>query len=334
MILGGSLLKDINKKFFLLAVNGARIGKRTDVAIAVRCPICGDSRKNERSTRLNLYTKSGYDDDQVSCFNGDCSCQNKTMYSFLRDFFPNLLEKYKQENFQGTMRSLAEGDVFESFKKEEPKTDIITQDFSSLFTPLKEVKEGIDYLTRRGYNYTGLHGEWYFGHQNLQISDRFYNLTGSIIIPLYYSGDMYGFYSRNIHDKNFSTYMNDSNVGYKIWNWFNVDKNKTVYISEGIFDSLSTGFDNIIAAIGAKIPTDRLDELKDPVFVLDNDRTGIINSLAYAKQGYKVYIQPEKYQEKDMNELKLNHKDLNIVDLIKENIFSGLMAEIRLKEKL
>jgi len=128
--------------------------------------------------------------------------------------------------------------------------------------------------------------------------------------------------------------MNKANIGYKIWNWFNIDKSKPVYIFEGIFDALSLGYNNVIAAIGATIPIERIKELKEPIFVSDNDKTGVLNSIKYSNLGHKVYIQPSKYREKDLNQLKLNNRGLDLKKIVDENLFSGMMAEIRLKEKL
>jgi len=160
-----------------------------------------------------------------------------------------------------------------------------------------------------------------------------YKITNAIVIPLYHKSEMYGFYSRSIHEKTFFTHMNDANIGYKIWNWFNVDKTKPVFIFEGIFDAISSGLPNVIAAIGAKIPDDRIKELDNPVFVYDNDKTGLLNSLAMSKLGHKVYIQPNNLKQKDMNALK-TETQLNVSDVIESNIYIGIMAEIRIKEKL
>ena len=115
------MLDRIDIKYFKLAVGLDSIGKETDVDISARCPICGDSRKNKKSKRLHLYNKGPV--TNVNCFNGDCACQNKTVYSFLKDFFPSLLSQFKKEQFGNTVQKLANGsaDVFEQFKKEKPK---------------------------------------------------------------------------------------------------------------------------------------------------------------------------------------------------------------------
>lgn len=330
------MLQRLDVKYFKLAVGLDNIGKETEVDIVARCPVCGDSRKNKKTKRLHLYTKGTV--TNVNCFNGDCPVHNKTMYSFLRDFFPALLNQYKKENFGNTLEKLANGeteDVFQQFKQEEEteSTDILVHDLSPYLQDIAEVPEALAYLEGRGYTYNEQRfGKWYYGFQDLNIGETVYRITNSIVIPLYYKSEMYGFYSRNIENKTFYTYMHDANIGYKIWNWFKVKKNEPVFIFEGIFDAIASGLPNSIALMGAKIPEERLNELKKPVFVLDNDKTGLINSLEYSTRA-DVYIQPDKYVEKDMNDLKLNN-NINVSDLILKNIFSGISAEVRIKAKL
>lgn len=328
-----------------MAVGNSLRGKDSDVDIAVRCPICGDSRSKKHSTRLHLYHKNGK--DSVNCFNGDCPANsNRSVKSFLYQFFPALYDQYKRETFMDNIDSLADGtdDVFEQFKKPvseekdeivEEKDVVFTQDFAPFFHPIENIPEALAYLNKRGVQYNNeKYGNWYFGYQDLKIGEKRYTVSNSIVIPLYYKNQMYGFYSRNISNKDFSTYMHDSNIGYKIFNWFNIDKTKPVYIFEGIFDAISSGLENVIALMGAKLPDSRLEELHHPVFVLDNDRTGMTNSIEYANRGYDVYIQPENILEKDMNEVRLKHPDLDIPQMIKNNIFGGISATVRINFKL
>ena len=331
------MISSINKKYFLTAISGTKIGKQTDVDIAVRCPICGDSAKNQRSTRLHLFHKNGK--DSIKCFNGDCALNNgvQTTQSFLYNFYPKLYESYKKETFFDKIDNLNNVDVFANIKKdilERQEFKPTTHNLFSYFDDIIEHDEALTFLMKRGFNYFNLPYNWYFGTQDLKIGDILYKITNSIIIPLYYKDEMYGFYSRNIYNKEFYTYNPEQNVGYKIWNWYNIDKNENCYIFEGIFDALSSSFENIIAMMGAKIPNERIQELKKPIFVLDNDKTGILNSIEYARRGYLVYVQPDTYKEKDMNELMINHPEVDIQKLINDNLYTGISAEVRLKAKL
>lgn len=355
------MLSQLDVRYFKIAVGQENIGKETAVDITARCPICGDSSKKKSLKRLHIYSKNN--STRINCFNSGCACSNKTPYSFLKSFFPNLLENYKRENFIQNLSHLSNssgnGDVFagiiENTEIEEmdnsldwmndidkPKQEVLTQEIKPVLTHnlfqyfdnILEHDEALAYLNKRGLDYFNSSYEWYFGNQDLQIGDKLYKLTNAIIIPLYYKDEMYGFYSRNIFNKEFFTYNPEANMGYKIWNWFNIDKSKEVYIFEGIFDAISSGLENCIALMGAKIPDERLKELKKPVFVLDNDKTGILNSIDYAKKRFTVYIQPDNLKEKDMNELHLNNLELNVPEMIKNNLYSGISAEIRLKAKL
>lgn len=336
------MLDNIDIKYFKLAVGQENIGKETKVDISSRCPVCGDSRTKKSSKRLHLYIKNGK--TKCNCFNGDCSVQNKSMYSFLYSYYPSLIDNYKRETFFNNIDNLKQtnsGDVFSNIKEstvqntqKEEKCPVTFHNLFNYFDTVMDSSEAIKYLHSRGLDYFNTDYEWYFGIQDLKIGDKIYKLKDSIIIPLYYENNMYGFYSRNIYKKEFFTYMPECNVGYKIWNWFNIDKDEEVLVTEGIFDCLSINYNNKIALMGAKIPEERLSELKDLVFVLDNDKTGILNSIDYAKRGYKVFIQPDKYKEKDMNALKLNNPRLDIYRMIKENTYSGISAAIRLRQKL
>lgn len=339
------MLSALDVRYFKLAVGQENIGKETTVDIVARCPVCGDSQKNKRSKRLHLYTKNNV--TKINCFNGSCEVNNKTTFGFLKSFFPNLLENYKRENFVQNLQHLTNQneDVFANIAEEvydshnnkqliNKTKPVQIHNLFQYFENILEHEEALAYLHKRGLDYFNSSYEWYFGKQNLEISDKLYKLNDAIIIPLYYEEEMYGFYSRNIYSKDFYTYMPEANVGFKVWNWFQVNKEQEVYIFEGIFDAISSGLPNCIALMGAKIPDERLKELKKPVFVLDNDKTGILNSIEYSKKGYSVYIQPNDLKEKDMNELSLNHLDLNISEMILSNIYNGISAEIRLKAKL
>lgn len=302
------MLDRIDIKYFKMAVGDSNI-RETDNDIAVSCPVCGDSRTKHNSRRLHLYKKGDY--TGVNCFNGDCPVENKTVFSFLRDFFPNHLSSYRREKFQDNMQQLSQtsllgkqsfpgDDVFDFAK--EPKSELVdfedwenteiaklsskispvaSIDLRGYITPIEKVSQALEYIKSRGLSYSPeSYGRWFYGHQNLEIDDVLYKVQDSIIIPLYTDSSftkMYGFYSRSISGKFFSTFMQDINVGYKIWNYFNIDNTKEVYIFEGIFDAIASGLDNVIALMGAKLPEDRLKEINNPVFVLDNDRTGLLH---------------------------------------------------------
>jgi hypothetical protein len=321
-------------KYFKQAVNATSY-KETNLDIACKCPICGDSTKKNNSKRLHLYKKG--DLELINCFNAGCACENKTIYSFLRDFYPHLLPAYRKETFgdkidnlrqNQTLGDLVQFGVGESIPTtDEPKPTLF--DLSMFFEPL--TSEYTDYLKSRGL-VPHFNNTWYKGKENIKIGEITYNIKDYLIIPLICDKLCYGFYSRSIKEKDFITFV--STPGFKVWNWFDIDKKKPVYIFEAIFDGMSTGIQNIIANLGAKLPQERLDQLKDPIFCLDNDKTGIEMSIKYAEQGHKVFVMPSAFTEKDFNELKLNQPTLDIKKMIDDNTFKGISAITRLKAKL
>ena len=123
----------------------------------------------------------------------------------------------------------------------------------------------------------------------------------------------------------------------KLYNYYNINKNKNIKILEGPIDSMF--FENSIALAGAQINEDILKELKnlDCTFIYDNDfiyNDNIRNQTEkMIKLGFKVYIPSEEYiQYKDINDLVVG-KNLTIQEvneIIDNNSFSGLQAKVKL----
>lgn len=348
-------MNNIDKRYFLQAIDGSQMKEISPEDISVKCPICGDSKIHRNSKRLHLYTKN--DKTLVHCFNGDCPVSQRSVFSFLRDFYPTLLEAYRHDKFreklesgmlQTEVKSMSDPqdvfnfknevkDVFDFGPKEskpEYSADIVCQDLSQYFTSVNGTPAEA-YLLSRGFTLQDLEGiPLYYANINLKIGETNYPLVNSIVIPMVYKGVMYGFYSRSIAEKKFYTYNHEHNMGYKLWNYFNIDRDQPCYIFEGIFDALSAykcGVKNVIACMGAKIPLERIKELKDPIFFLDNDRTGLVNALNYCNKGYKVVVLPEGYP-KDANEMLLKGHDIK--SLINNYTYSGIMGVIKIRQRL
>lgn len=328
------MLSTIDKKYFKMCCPD--IGKDTDLDISAKCVVCGDS-KTGRKHRLHLYEKGGQ--TYVKCFNCELSTN---MFGFLKTYFPQYLNQYKQENFYLNINNFREiktenADININFDwnnvsnsdiaEVENVTNSNTLEYldSSIFQDLTQSAK--DYIKSRGINYTEKFGKFYTFDGILSVKGKDFDLRHKLIIPFYNEDKIIGFYSRSIHNKIFLTC--NLNEGYKIWNYFNIDKNKEVYIFEGIFDALSFyqmfNIDNVIALCSKDIPQERLKELKKPIFCLDSDRTGINTMLKYALN-YKVQIPDTRF--KDMNEFLIN----GVTPVLKNE--SGLRAIIELKKLL
>lgn len=407
------MLDKTDIKYFKLQVQESNIKSENLVDIQACCPVCGDSHYGNKA-RLHLYTKNNL--TFVNCFNGGCPVENRTVFTFLRDFFPEFFNNYKRETFQSRLQNLKEDfgnsnnsiseiqNVFGSVSKGSEKskesgffdntfTDLIrstkentneSETLQSAFSNLRTSKEpesvkstlqkteeivkhinpkdkietlalekvllpfknskAQEYLSSRGLEYDGRYGDFFYSEKDLTLDDEKLIINNSIIVPCYFNNEIYGFYSRNINKKYFHTFI-WKNSGYKIWNYFNQEPNKKTYVFEGVFDQMSSGLDlnnesNIIASMGQKISNDRIKDIQEfgneVVFVLDSDKTGLMNSLEYQKEGFSVYVPPKSFKNKDINNLKLEHKlSLKEVQtIIKENTFKGIQASIKLKQLL
>ena len=154
-----------------------------------------------------------------------------------------------------------------------------------------------------------------------------------IIIPFIdQQGEWFGFQGRSLKadDKlRYITIMLDENRS-KVYGLNRVDFNKTVYVTEGPFDSLY--IDNAIAMAGADIDWDML-EGKEVVFVFDNEKRNreIVKRIEKAiSKGYEVVIWPSSLEEKDINDMFNAGHDVQ--SLVEFNTYEGLEASIKLSE--
>ena len=113
----------------------------------------------------------------------------------------------------------------------------------------------------------------------------------------------------------------------KIYGLDEIQKNQTVYITEGPFDS--TFIRNSIAMCGADADVSCWG-ISDPVWIYDNEPRNreIINRISKCiTKGDKVVIWPSDIEEKDINEMVLSGRDVQSV--IESNTYSGLEATLK-----
>jgi hypothetical protein len=149
-----------------------------------------------------------------------------------------------------------------------------------------------------------------------------------IIIPLYYNQELIGFQGRTLGSSSikYITIMLDENAP-KIYGLDEIEKNKTVYITEGPFDS--TFIPNSIALCGADGDVSKWG-INDPVWVYDNEPRNreILSRISrVVEMGQKVVIWPSIIKEKDINEMVLS--GLDVQSVIELNTYSGLEAKLK-----
>lgn len=319
------------------------VGYINETDISKSCDICGEGKSYGHKHRLHLYIKDTYDTSSIRCFNCD---YRSNLYNYLKDYHTDIFDLYKREKKGSAFEELK----IKTVKRDKPVEPVIadfddfnetneTQTLPHLIEPIQEFTdlnvEVAEYLHNRGIVPLK---EWRYAPKNTSFMFNSVKVTLNdyLIIPLTKDDKWYGFQAIAYKEKKFFVYLLKGNDGYKIWNWYNIDKSKPVYIFESVYDALSSGLDNVIASLGVSISDEKLSELKEPVFCLDNqlaDDTSLTESKKYADKGYKIFIWPDGSSKfKDTNDLrKIDVPLTDIANMIKSNIYSGMTAVLKLK---
>jgi predicted RNA-binding Zn-ribbon protein involved in translation (DUF1610 family) len=286
-----------------------------------RCPICGDSQKNKSKARGYLYQVKN--NTNYKCHN--CGI-NASFNNFLKQFDLNLHKQYTFEKFK-------EGHSGKNFIVETPKFNFEVPKFKSKLN-LPKASENIEakqYLESRNLNpYKFYYSEKFKSWVN-SIKHTFDDLKYDeprIVIPLFYKKELIGFQGRALGSSKikYITIMLDENAP-KIYGLDEIEKDKTIYITEGPFDS--TFIPNSIALCGADGDVDKWID-SNSVWIYDNEprNAEILSRIAKViERGEEVVIWPSTIKEKDINDMILS--GLNVQDVIKSNTYSGLEAKLK-----
>ena len=295
-----------------------------------RCPYCGDSQKHKNKARGYFFRLKA--DMVFKCHN--CGV-GRTLPNFLKDQAPDLYDEYIMERYKtGTT---GKGSYVPKPKFEKPKFKKKGELVS--ISELNNEHRAVAYLLGRQIP------EEHFS--DLFYTDKFCTWVNTqkptfkdvkkdhprIIIPFIdTNGEWFGFQGRSL-DYNDSlryiTIMLDENKT-KVFGLNRVNLKKTIYITEGPFDSFY--IDNAIAMAGADVDWELLRD-KEVVFVYDNERRNkeIISRMEKAiDKGYEIVIWPENLEEKDLNDMYIAGHDVQ--SLVEFNTYSGLQAQIKLSE--
>ena len=297
-----------------------------------RCPYCGDSQKRKNKARGYFFRIKA--DMVFKCHN--CGV-GRTLPNFLKDNAPDLYDEYLMERYKNGTTGKGSFVPKPKMKFEKPKFKKKGELQSC--SELNKEHFALGYLLGRRIP-EKYFSELYFVEDfctwvNTQ-KPTFQDVKKDhprIIIPFIdQQGEWFGFQGRSLKadDKlRYITIMLDENRS-KVYGLNRVDFNKTVYVTEGPFDSLY--IDNAIAMAGADIDWDML-EGKEVVFVFDNEKRNreIVKRMEKAiSKGYEVVIWPSSLEEKDINDMFNAGHDVQ--SLVEFNTYEGLEASIKLSE--
>ena len=288
-----------------------------------RCPVCGDSQKNKNKARGYLYQVKN--NTNYKCHN--CGV-NISFNNFLKQIDPTIHKQYIFEKFK-------EGHTGKNFTAEEPEFKFESPKFKTKLD-LPKASENPDarkYLESRNLNpnkfyYAQKFKEWTNSLVKTFDQKSLYYEESRIIIPLYYNNELVGFQGRSLGSNKikYITVMIDDEAP-KIYGLDEIQKNKTVYITEGPFDS--TFIDNSIALCGADGDVGKWG-ISDRVWIYDNEprNSDILNRISKCIDGgEKVVIWPSNILEKDINDMVLAGH--NVQSVIELNTYSGLEAKLK-----
>jgi DNA primase len=322
---------------------------------AARCPVCGDSEKHSHRKRLYLLkNEKGW---RVYCHN--CGYSSGLLF-FIKDFFPT------QYDFVATQ--CMEDFLFQKPKKkkkqenkEEGLGDLIGGALKNIGknTPSAHKEPAQIYVEQNCFKMTDgcpdASLQITINEQRLLLKER--RIKESIIDKMYYAHDgkykqrviipfydemeqIYYFQAMATQDwqKKFK-YINFKDEGIERrpeYNEFFVDKDRTVYIVEGLFDS--TFVDNGVATLGVNLSSTRLRYYKkkypNRVWIMDNDSVGIKATKKLCENGEKCVIFPKKYKKiKDLNDLAILLKEDDLTENIKDWVYNGMDGLIELNRR-
>jgi hypothetical protein len=286
-----------------------------------RCPICGDSQKNKNKARGYLYQVKN--NTNFKCHN--CGI-NISFNNFIKQLDPVIYKQYTFEKFK-------QGHTGKNFVIEEPTFKFEKPKFKPKLD-LPKASENADakkYLQNRKINPDNYYYAEKFKEWTNSLQPTFDNEDKDeprIIIPLFYQNNLVGFQGRTLglSKVKYITIMLDENAP-KIYGLDEIKKDKTVYITEGPFDS--TFISNSIALCGADGDVGKWG-IGNPVWIYDNEpRNAEIHSRIsrVIDRGERVVIWPSTIKEKDINDMVLS--GLNVQSVIESNTYSGLEAKLK-----
>jgi len=286
-----------------------------------RCPICGDSQTNKNKARGYLYQVKN--NTNYKCHN--CGV-NISFNNFLKQVDTQIHKQYIFEKFK-------EGNTGKNFTTQAPVLKFEAPKFKQKLNLPKASFNVIakQYLEDRKLNPNNYYYAEKFKEWTNSLRPTFDNVNKDeprIIIPLFYQDTFVGFQGRALGPSKvkYITIMLTDDAP-KIYGLDKVKKNKSVYITEGPFDS--TFISNSIALCGADGDVDKWG-IDDPIWIYDNEprNTEILSRISRViGSGQKVVIWPSTIKEKDINDMVLS--GLDVQNVIESNIYSGLEAKLK-----
>ena len=305
--------------------------KKSDFLWNFRCPVCGDSKTNKNKARGFVFHMKG--NLLYKCHN----CQYSVPFpKLLEDMDPVMYKQYRMEKFKDSNKPKVD---MRKVKKVVSTTPKFKVNILSSLTPIDNLNNSHpakEYLLTRqlptqALYFTEKFKEW----TNSVKPNTFQDITKDeprIIIPFIdKEGVVFGYQGRSLSNDGlrYITILLDEERP-KIFGMNRIDYDKTIFITEGPFDSLL--LENSVAMAGADISLHGILG-NDIVFIYDNEpRNKQITSRIerHISKGESVVIWPKNIKEKDINDMFLSGHCVQ--NMVESSTYKGLSAKLKFNE--
>jgi hypothetical protein len=323
---------------------------KNDNTLNHRCNYCGDSQKN-------TYKCIGYHFVVDQSFVYKChNCGKSTSsQSFIKDHFPTVHKEFVKELItekhgkkKSDNRRMPSANAFKFTPKKEllnteHKGVMSIENLKFICKNCDEVAIANEYLSKRQipkHHYKDL---WFTENpQSLSFlspkyKDRVLGTDPRIVLPFLRDGELIGISGRAINNSplRYLTMRFRDDLPL-IFNLDNVDKTKTIYVTEGPIDSLF--LPNSIAVGGSDFKKIDSDIKSNSVIIYDNEPRNIeiLKKIEEVVDlGFNVCLWNDKrvHDLKDINEMVMSGLTKEEVkSIIDKSTFSGLQAKLKFKE--
>lgn len=311
----------------------------------LRCPICGDSKKNPNMRRCHVDYYSKYDEWVYKCYNGGCpepSGNVQSLYARVMSVDWKTANDELTDKKYDSKKIKARLDKKKTFVDEVDEVGILDLDSKDCLTlnqkPEGRIQEKYHQLLKKFYI-----DRWIPTRRNIMVahSGKYKN---RFIVPVYEKGEIVYFQGRAMNDEITPKYFNPVVIKeHIVLNRENFDPEKYIIITEGLIDAFMVEHDQGTSCLGASISDIFLEKLlpltkKGVIIALDNpdiDKSGYENYIKLIEKSKHArrlrYFFMPGLDHKDLNDLKLKEKTINIYDYIVENSISHFKASITMK---
>ena len=317
----------------LLSSRLSRFARKSRDLYNFRCPICGDSQKNQFKARGYLFNKKN--SLIFKCHN----CGIGGSLKFLLDKLdPTLSRQYSFENYKEEKGEPEQQEKIPIFRK-----PVFTKIGAPRLIDLEPDHPAVKFCDVRmlpKVRYSDLHfvdcfKSW-VSKYDVELAARLKENDPRIIIP-FFSKDrkLIAAQGRSLENNTLRYFtIKIDKSATKIFGLDRIKEDELIYIVEGPFDSMF--LPNSLAMAGSDLDDVSMFYAKNVVFVYDNEprNTEIVHKIEKSiKKGFAVCIWPDTVKFKDINDMVIGEMNiLEIIDIINMNTYRGLPARIKFNQ--